>query len=132
MSKKPKYLFRTSEIGGLLALIGRKLKQYKGTGISNQVLKKQHKEALEFQKWVNVVRRHTKWKKVYEAVIVEEYKRALDQLHKTELQAFKFARQKAEQAVVDKFPDEVTTTRAVRDAMNGISPYSEPKHFILE
>ena len=73
---------------------------------------------------LNTSRRHGEWKAVYETVIVEKYLYARDQLHKTEQQASKFARQKAEQAVVDNFP-KPETTRAVRDAMNDISPYSD-------
>ena len=132
MSKKHKYLFRISELSDRFASLGRKLKKNKRTGIDNQVLKGQYKEAQEFQKGVNVARRHVKWKKVYEPVWGKEKKRALDQLHKTDHLASKYARQKAEQAVVDEFPDEVTTTRAVRDVMNGISNCNHPKYYTPE
>jgi len=115
---KPKFLYRLHEIGEWFAMLGRKLKSSKQSGIDDARSKERYRELGMFQRELNVDRRHHNWRTVYESVFDEQYTRAITHLHKTENQASKYARQKAEQAVVDAFPDEVTTTRAVRDAMS--------------
>jgi len=118
MSKKPKFLYRPSEYGELFAAIGRRLKAVKKDGVADWGIKNRFIEVRELLKNRKVTIRHYKWLQVYEAAYEEAYSRAVNVLEKTETQALKYARQKGEQAVVEAFPDEVSTTRAVRDAMN--------------
>lgn len=119
MSKQFKFLRRTNEIGQWFAELGRKLKSRKQAGKPDPILKEMYRQVREGRREQNVIRRHSKWRRVYISVFEENYLHAREYQKKTEKQARKWARQKAEQAVVDTFEDEVRTKRAVREAMKG-------------
>lgn len=117
MQDKPKFLYRISEWGGWFAAIGRKLKANKKAGTVDAIAKDRHQDLKNLLRWQKAKQRHYKWWQVYK----EAYDAALDAASVdglTDKQAKKRARQKAEYAVVDAFPNEVTTTRAVRDAFD--------------
>lgn len=117
MSKKPKFLYRPSEYGEWFASLGRKLISVKKSGAKDWGLKGRYREQGALLKKQNVSVRHIKWHKVYAPAFRDAFAQARDTLNKNDQQAFKYARQKGEHAVLVAFPDEVTTTRAVRDAM---------------
>ena len=125
MSKKPKFLYRPSEYGEWFAAIGRKLKVMKKDDVADWGVKDRFIEVRELLKDRKVTIRHYKWLQVYEAAYKEAYSRAVNVLEKTETQALKYARQKGEQAVVEAFPDDVSTTRAVRKAINKLQLYGD-------
>ena len=117
MPDKPKFLYRISEWGVWFAAIGRKLKANKKCGTTDEIAKDHHEDLHGLLRWRKSKARHLNWWQVYK----DAYDAALDSGSVdglTDKQAEKRARQKAEYAVVDAFPDEVTTTRAVRDAFD--------------
>lgn len=117
MSKKHKFLYRPSEYGSWFAALGRKLKAIKRAGVADWGVKERYEEQRERLKKRNVDMRHLKWLEVYDSAYRVAFDNAINQLNKSDKQAFKFARTVAEYAVIDNFFDEVTTTRAVRDAV---------------
>ncbi len=121
MPDKPKFLYRTSEWGAWFAAIGRKLKANKKGGTVDAIAKDRHKDLHGLLRWRKAKSRHHKWWPVYK----EAYESALDESiydGLTDKQAHKCARQTAEQAVVDAFSPEVTSTRTVRDAFDESKP----------
>ena len=117
MSKKSKRFYRVSELGDWFASIGRTLKKRKKAGSDDQALRRQYIEVREVHRELNVLRRHFAWEEVYDKAFEKEKERFMEEYHYTEKKAEKFARIAAEYAVLEEFPDEVTTTRAVRNAM---------------
>lgn len=123
MGKKPKFLWPTSKYGEWFASLGRTLKDMKNNNVADWGVKKNYLRVRELHKERKVTARHYRWLQVYEAAHDEAYARALDELEKTEKQALKYARQKGEQAVLEAFPDEVTTTPGVRKAIRNLQQY---------
>ena len=117
MSKRAKFLYRPNEYGSWFASLGRKLKAIKRDGVTDWGVKERYEGQRERLKRQNVDIRHLKWLEVYDLAYRDAFDQAVDQLKMSDKQAFKFARKKAEYAVIDAFPDEITTTRAVRDAI---------------
>jgi hypothetical protein len=117
MSTKPKFLYRLHEYESWYASLGRKLKAMKRDGVNDWGIKERQLLVRELLKKRRVTERHIRWHEIYEPVFDDEYDHAQSNLDLNEKQAFKYARKKAEYAVTDAFPDEVSTTRAVRDAM---------------
>ncbi len=117
MPDKPKFLYRPSEWGGWFAAISRRLKANKKAGVIDEGAKSSRRVLHGLLRWRKAAMRHHKWWPVYKEAYESAFDKGLyDGL--TDKQAEKRARQKAEYAVVDAFPDEVTTTRAVRDAFD--------------
>ena len=117
MSKKPKFLYRLHEYESWYASLGRKLKAMKHDGIDDWGIKERKLLVRELLKKRNVTERHIRWHEIYEPAFDGAYVHAIENLKNTEKQAFKYARKKGEFAVIDAFAIEVSTTRAVRDAM---------------
>ena len=117
MSKKPKFLYKPSELGDWFASLGRKLIAIKNSGVKDWGLKGRYREQGALLRKQNVTVRHIKWHKVYAPAYREALKQAQTELNKNDQQAFKYARQRGENAVLVAFADEVKTSRAVRDAM---------------
>lgn len=124
MSKKPKFLYRLHEYESWYALLGRKLKAMKRDGIDDWGIKERQMLVRELLKKRNVTERHIRWHEIYEPAFDEAYVYAQSELNYADKRAFKYARSKGESAVVDAFSNEVTTARAVRDAMTELG-YSE-------
>ena len=121
MPDKPKFIYRISEWGAWFAAIGRKLKANKKAGTVDAIAKARHKDLHGLLRWRKAKERHHKCWPIYkEAYELAQDKSLYDGL--TDKQAHKRARQMAEQAVVDAFPSEFTTTRAVRDAFDESKP----------
>ena len=118
MTDKPSFLIRgLADLRGRCNRLGIKLKSDKQVGSSNSIDKALYKELNERLRDASTVRRHQKWLPVY--------KRTHDSAHDSGLydgltvkQAHKRARRHAETAVVEAYWDEVTTTRAVRNALD--------------
>ena len=117
MSKKPKFLYKPSEMGDWFASLGRKLIAIKKSGAKDWGVKDRYREQGELLRNQNVTVRHIRWQKVYAPAYREALKQAQTELNKNDQQAFKYARQRGENAVLVAFADEVKTSRAVRDAM---------------
>ena len=120
MSKKPKFLYQLHEYESWYASLGRKQKAMKRDGLDDWGLKERQVQVRELLKKRNVTERHIKWHAAYEPEFDKAFAYAVDVLSKTEKQAFKYARAKGELAVTNAFPDEVSTERAVRDAMKNL------------
>jgi len=117
MSKKPKFLYRPHKYGSWFASLGRKLKAMKLAGIKDWGVKDRYRIQRELLRERNTAIRHIRWSKVYCEAYRSAYEQSVKLFDNTEKQASKYARQKAEQTVVEMFPEEVTSTRTVRDAM---------------
>ena len=118
MSNKPKFLWRPSEFGHWFAALGRKRKAELRQGIDDPSTVAGMQFTHHLSKWRKAKIRHHRWWQVYQPAFDAAYDAAWRDEGLTDRQAFKRARQAAEQAVVDAFPFEVTTTRAVRDAFD--------------
>jgi hypothetical protein len=125
MSKKPKFMHYPSEFGAWVAALGRNLKAKKKAGIKDEILNDRYRQIGQIRRAQNDLDRHVKWQEVYDPAFDIEYKRAISELKMSEKQAHKYARQQAERAVVKNFEGEVSTTRAVRNAINGLNAESE-------
>ena len=117
MSTKPKFLYRLHEYESWYASLGRKLKAMKRDGVDDWGIKERQLLVRELLKKRNVTERHIRWHEIYEPAFDKAYTYAQSNLEKNDKQAFKYAMKKGEYAVTDAFPNEVSTTRAVRDAM---------------
>lgn len=122
MSSKKQFLFRPSDYDKWFAALGRRIKRMRRDGAQNPVIKDRYIEVRDLLKERNVIVRHCRWIRVYNSIFNETHSRALHESGKTKKQAFKYARQKAEQAVLEAFPEEVSSTRAVRDAVAKFQP----------
>lgn len=91
-------------------------------GLDDPSKDSRYKELGEFFRMQKDVARHNEWRGVYEEAFRLEHKKAIEEQHKTPHQAKRYARTKAEYAVVKEFSKKVTTTRAVRNAMK---PFGE-------
>ena len=123
MSKKPKFIWRTSELGSWSASLWRKLKALKREGTADWGVKERHRIVTEMHKAQNFRRRDLKWQKAYQKKFESVYamKRAKGY---TEEEAFKEARRLAEIEVTIEFPKdnkETYSMRAVRNAMNRLN-----------
>lgn len=117
MGDSPKFLYRVSEWGDWFASLGRRRKADKRNGIDDPALLERYQVLKNLLRWRKAKMRHYRWWKTYEIA----YEAALDDAFKdgmTEKQADKYAKQKAEQTVLDAFPDEVTHWRTVRNAFD--------------
>lgn len=117
MGDTPKFLYRLSEWGDWFASLGRRRKADKRNGIDDPAVLERHQDLKHLLRWRNAKMRHHRWWKTYEIA----YEHALDEAYMdglTEKQALKYARQEAEQAVLDTFPDEVTHWKTVRNAFD--------------
>ena len=119
MAKKPKFLYRPHEIGSWFASLGRKLKAEKNINVIDAGVKQRYRQVGEMQREVNTRTRHLKWYQTYRKSFESEYKKELSK-NKTDEQSRKAARKKAEYDVVIAYPEEVSTTRAVRDAVRAL------------
>jgi hypothetical protein len=117
MSEKPKFLYRLHEFESWYASLGRKRKAMKRDGVDDWGIKERQLLVRELLKKRNVTERHIRWHEVYEPAFDEAFDYAKSKLKKNDKQALKYARIKGEFSVIDAFPDEVSTARAVRDAM---------------
>jgi hypothetical protein len=117
MSKKPKFLYRLREYESWFASLGRKRIAMKRDGVADWGVKERKLLVRELLKKRSVTERHFRWHEVYEPVLNKSYAYAISDLKKNHKQAYKYAMIKGEFAVTNAFPDEVTTERAVRDAM---------------
>ena len=126
MTKKPKFLYRLHEHESWYASLGRKLKEMKRQGIEDWGVKERQIMVRELLKKRRVTERHIRWHEIYEPAFDDAYAFAKNDLEYSDKQAFKYARKKGEVAVIVACPDEVTTTRAVRDAMRSLG-YCEAK-----
>jgi hypothetical protein len=118
MTKKPKFLYRLHEYESWYASLGRKMKEMKRQGTEDWGVKERQILVRELLKKRKVTERHIRWHEIYEPVFDKAYSYAKSKLEYTDKRAFKYARAKAENAVVITFNDEVKTERAVRDAMH--------------
>ena len=126
MSTKPKFLYRLHEYESWYASLGRKLKAMKRDGIDDWGVKERQLLVRELLKKRSVTERHIGWHEIYEPAFDIAYAHARSALEMNDKQATKYAMKKGEYAVTDAFPNEVTTTRAVRDAMTELG-YGEDK-----
>jgi hypothetical protein len=115
---KPSFLIRgLADLRKRCNQLGLKLKSDKEMGTTDKVAKNLYKQQTEWLRDTSTVRRHSVWWQIYEPA----YDMSLDAGLRdglTENQAKKRARIQAEEAVIKAFPDEVTTTRAVRKALS--------------
>lgn len=118
VTDKPSFLMHgLADLRGLCHRLGIKLKSDKQAGSSNSINKAIYKELNERLRDASTVRRHQKWWPVYKSAYDTAHDSGLyDGL--TSKQAHRQARRQAETAVVEAFPDEVTTTRTVRNALD--------------
>jgi hypothetical protein len=97
--------------------LGIKLHSVKQDGSSDPIAKARYKEVSDWLRGASALKRHRKWWQVYKI----HYCAAYDAERRegfTKEQSHKRARPQAEMAVVKAFHDEVTTTRAVRNALD--------------
>ena len=118
MDDKPNFLMRGwSEMRERCSELGQKINTDKNAGTSNPADKDTYKQLSDFMRDASTTRRHNDWWQIYKPAYDQAHDAALYE-GMTEKQAHKQARRDAEEAVVAAFPDEGTTTRAVRDALN--------------
>lgn len=118
VSKKPKFMYRPDENGSWFAKLGRKLRTMKKAGIEDWGVKDRHRWLHEQLKERNVTTRHVEWEMVYDEAFEKAFSRAVEDQCKNEKQARKYARTIGENAVLAAFHEDVTSNRAVRNAMN--------------
>jgi len=115
---KPNFLMRGwAEMRDRFSQLGQKINVDKKAGTTDTADKARYKQLNDFMRDASTTLRHNNWWQVYKPA----YEKARDAAlydGMTEKQAHKQARRDAEEAVVAAFPDEVTTTRTVRDALN--------------
>jgi len=97
--------------------LGIKLGSVKQDGSSDPIAKALYKEVSDWLRGAGALRRHRKWWQVYKPYYCAAYD-AERREGFTKEQSHKRARLQAEMAVVKDFQDEVTTTRAVRNALD--------------
>lgn len=118
MDYKPNFLMRGwSEMRERFSQLGRKINANKIAGTTDSAANAEYKQLNDFMRDASTTLRHKQWWQVYKPA----YDKALDAAlydGMTKKQADKQARRDAAVAVVATFPDEVTTTRAVRNALN--------------
>lgn len=118
MNDKPNFLMRGwSEMRERFSQLGQKINANKIAGTPDSAVNAEYKQLNDFMRDASTTLRHNEWWQVYKPAYDQAHDAALYE-GLTDKQAHKLARREAEEAVVVAFPDDVTTTRAVRDALN--------------
>ena len=123
MSKKLKFMWRTSELGDWSASLWRKLKTLKRGNIVDWGVKERHRTVTEMHKAQNFMSRDLKWQKFYQEKFESVYAKKKTNGY-TEEESRKEARRLAEIEVTIEFPkndEEAYSPRAVRKAMNRLN-----------